>query len=193
MIQAVSNPTKIPTAQAMAVMAFSGSFAKGLRKSSKTFPAPMNNDWPFPYERIVAEAAAFYYFYMIKDYLTKPNDDSDWDDIDEDPADSDPYFDSLRMSMHICDALIHSLSDGNFSDRFVANRALAFASIQRSPSNDVVESLSEFIMEAWNPDYDGRPVLDLSAPIIPLQIAIVSMPINAIRDTCRELYEANLA
>ena len=89
----------------------------------------------------------------------------------------------------MCSDLVHSLSGGTIPKQFVVNRALAFSSIQRSKTKNLVEELYGFIMKAWNPNDDGRPVLDISAPMIPIQISIVSMPIDSVIAACRELFD----
>lgn len=189
-IKTLSDPIKVPTAQAMAVLVYCRIFANGLRDSAREMPGGLKNKWPLPYDKIIAEAAAFYYFVLIKDYLPKPNDDGEWDgDEDAEDKPNDPYFDTLRTSLHVCSDLVHSLSGGTIPKQFVVNRALAFSSIQRSKTKNLVEELYGFIMKAWNPNDDGRPVLDISAPMIPIQISIVSMPIDSVIAACRELFD----
>lgn len=197
-VRSAEEEFKTPVAQAMAVLAFSGSFAKGLRESANGMPDFMRSEWPFPYERVLTEAAAFYYFYMIKDYVSKPDaereddEDNEWEDDEGqegEPAPSDPYFEALKMSMVVCGTLIHTLTNERISKEFVGGRAITLASIHNSPSRSVTEALAGFIMAAWNPDPSGRPSLDLSAPAIPIQISIAAMPIDAVRDACRELYD----
>lgn len=55
----------------MTVLLFAGMFAKGLRESAGSIPDFMRSEWPCPYEKILAEAAGLYYFYMVKDHLPK--------------------------------------------------------------------------------------------------------------------------
>lgn len=187
-MRTVKESRKVPMAQALALLLFCDAFAKGLRKSANAVPEFMRTDWPFPYEKVITEAAGFYYYFMIKDYLSTPDDDDEGDDVRQD----DPYFEALKMSLQICGALIHELSDKAIPEKFVANRAVSYSSIQRRRDGDVIASLQAFIMKAWNPKDDGRPVLELSSPVIPILSSTVSMPFEAVRDVCRELYDQKM-
>lgn len=151
---------KVPGAQALAVLRFAGMFAGNLRAAAQGMPDFMRNEWPFPYEKIVAEAAALYYFYMVKDYLKPPCDDEDWPDDDDDiepdedraTQEADPYFEVLKLSMLICGSHIHLQSNGLVAERFVvANRALSYDMVRRRPPKDVVGALQSHLMQAWNP------------------------------------------
>jgi hypothetical protein len=174
-IRTIGEEFKVPTAQAMAVMAFAGSFANGLRESAGSMPNSMWTDWPFPFEKIVTEAAGFYFYFIASPYLSQPDENGEYPDDDRNP---DPYFGTL----------IHRLSGETISDRFVGGRVATYSDVKRRKAG-LVEALHGFIMKAWNPTYSERASLDLAAPTFALEASIASMPIEAVRDTCRERYD----
>ena len=186
-IRTIREEFKVPTAQAMAVMAFAGAFANGLRESAGSMPEPMRTDWPFPFEKIVTEAAGFYFHFIASPYLSQPDEDGEYPEDDEE-RDPDPYFESIKTAIAICGSLIHSLSGEAISDKFVGGRVATYSDVKRRKAG-LVEALRGFIMKAWNPTYSGRPSLDLATPTIPLEASIASMPVEAVRDACRELYD----
>lgn len=191
-VKTMEESLKVPYAQAMSVMAFGGVFVKGLRRAAYDMPEPFQIDWPYPYDRILAECVAFYFYVLIEDHLPRPDEDGEWNDDDDEAPVADPYFESLKYAMHIDRELIHKLSGETIHAEFVINRALAYSSISRSKTKDVVDELAGFIFKAWTPADSGRPSLDLSAPTIPIRISIASMPIDAVIMSCRELYEVKI-
>lgn len=90
--------------------------------------------------------------------------------------------------MHVCGALLASLTDDVIPEEFVRNRAVSYSSAMRL-NKSVVESLSTSIMRVWNPDKSGRPSLDLGNPAIVVQTAIVRMPFESVGAACRDLYD----
>ena len=184
----VATAVKVPYAQTMTVFLFSRMFTKGLRKLAETLPEPFKTNWPYPHDRIFAEVAGFYYFVLLKDFMSHSDDDEDWDEEDEEPE-SDPYATSLRQSLYLCSNIVHSLSDDNIPKEFVINRALSFSGFSRSQNKNVVEEFAGAILHVWNPNHDGRPVLDLSAPIVPVQAYVAHLPIDDVVAACKGLYE----
>jgi len=78
-IKMLSDDIKVPYAQAMTTMLFARVFTKGLKATSRELPEPFKTTWPYQHDRIFAEAVAFYYFVLMKDYQNQPDED-DWPD-----------------------------------------------------------------------------------------------------------------
>ena len=191
-VKDMKEPLKVPYAQAMSVLAFGGVFVDGLRKAAYGMPEPFRTDWPCPYDQILAECVAFYFYVLIKDHLPQPDEDGEWDDGNDDEKDVDPYFESLKYALHIDRELIYKLSGEKIHEEFVMDRALAYSSISRSKDRDILDELAGLIWKAWNPGDNGRPLLNISSPSIPIQTSIASMPIDAIVQSCRELYDVKM-
>jgi len=189
-VKTVSDKLKVPYAQALNVLLYGRIFTRGLRESARRMPEPFKNDWSFPYDQVLAEVVAFYYFVLIKDHLPKPDEDGEWnDDDDAEEQAVDPRFDALRMSLHLCGELIYSLSGNTIHGQFVVNRALAFSSIQRSKTKNVLDELGGVIMKAWTPKDAPSPWLSLSTPTPSIQASIAAMPLDSIESSCREIFD----
>ena len=189
-VNTMSDAIKVPYAQAMTVLLFARVFTNGLPEFAKQLPEPFKNDWPFPHDRIFAEVAGFYYFVLLKDFMSPSTDEEDWDEEDNDDGKPiDPYADALKQSLYLCSQFVHTLSDPSIPEMFVRNRAISHSATHRSQSESHVDMLANSILTAWNPRGNSRPSLDISAPVILIQSCISSMPIEEVVAACRNLYE----
>jgi hypothetical protein len=187
----LKESTKIPLAQAMAMLLFARSFTKHLQEFSQEMPEPFRTSWVFQHDRIFAEVVAFYYFVVMREFLAKEcEEDEDWD-VDEAKPEkpTDPYFDTLNNSLHVANKIFTQESEITIHPTYIINRTYGFSSISQRKGESVVDALSSFIMDAWNPDPKGRMVLDISAPTVPIMSLITAMPIDAIEQSCKDLYE----
>ncbi len=191
-IRTMADAVKVPYAQAMTVLLFARVFTKGLPKFIKQLPEPFKNNWTFPHDRIFAEVAGFYYFVLLKDFMSQPTDEKDLDEEDDnDDKLVDPYADTLRQSLYLCSQFVHSLADSDIPEMFVSNRAISYSAIHRSKNKNVVDGLVNSIIKVWNPSDDGRPSLDISSvsPVILIQSCVSNMPIEEVVAACKNLYE----
>ncbi len=190
----------VPYDQAMTVLLFSRSFTKGLKKSAQEAPWPFRTSWQFQHDRIFAEVVAFYYFVLMKDFLVRDleEEDEDYDDEEDeeykDGKPSDPYFKVLQTSLHLANDIVLELADAKFPENFIMLRTLSFSSIHQSKEKNIIDALTEFIMNAWNPEPDGsgRLSLSLSTPTIAILTYVKSMPIEEVSEICRNFYDEKL-
>ncbi len=193
-VKTLADPMKVPYAQAMTILLFSRVFTRGLIEFFEELPEPFRTNWPFPHDRVFVEVASFYYFALLKDSRPEPPEaDGHWnaDEEDKELADgqSDPYCDDLNASLHLCSTLVHSFVDKTIHEHYIVNRANSYSPIHRGKNTGVVEKLAGHIMEVWNPNRDGRSVLDFSSPLGTLYALIAKMPVNDVIAACRELHE----
>jgi hypothetical protein len=196
-VKKLKEDMKVPFTQAMSVLVFSRSFTQGLYSFSQELPEPFKTSWNFPHDRIFTEVVSFYFFCLLREYLGKPQRNDDEDEFDYDDEDEeednrlkDPYASSLVSAMHLSGKLIHDLADTGLVEEFVRNRTISYS----LPFNKegLVDRLQRFIFEAWNPDKSGQICLELSAPHIPIMAHIATMPIDAVEDSCKGLYQEKL-
>lgn len=187
-VKTMADAVKVPYAQAMTVLLFSRVFTKSLRAMTEELPEPFKTTWPFQHDRIFAEVVGFYYFVLMKDLLARPDDEDDWPDDEVDDKQCDPYLDGLRQSLYLCSQIVHSLANTDIPEIFVSGRAISFSDVHLRKKS-VIDVLIGSIMRVWNPNHDGRPILDLSAPTISVHSVVSRMPVDEVIAACRELYD----
>ena len=188
-VKKLPEDQKVPYALAMSVLLFAQLFARSLRTQAREMPEWMRPDWPYPYDAILVEAAAFYYFALMAP-LRHAQDDADWEDDADEPT--DPYLDTLHESLHLCATIVSEMSSTPSFATLVPTRVAAYLSTRSSKTTNSVDKFAGFILRAWNPQKDGRPSLELSGYPVIVQAGIASMPVAQIAESCRGLYDEKL-
>jgi hypothetical protein len=114
----------------------------------------------------------------------------DDDDLDEDADESiDPYFATLRRSLHLCAKIVSEISNTPRFRTLMPAHVTAYRSTSSGMVSSVTEKLTDFILRAWNPEKNARPSLELAGFALSVQACLGTTSVAQVSESCRGLYD----
>lgn len=183
--------TRVPVAISLAVLVVVGKFCRELQETVALFNKQMRSQKPFtaPYDVVAYEAAAFFHYSLMRDYLSSGSDEAD----DEDTNDDDPYFDALREAARLTGGLVNDSAGFDDSPDIFRARMIRYGLKQHTIEAELAEFelILSASIEAGAPVRSNRLSLDLPLGVaLKLQIPVFythMMP--ALRETSRRIYD----
>ena len=160
-IKGVPQAMKAPTAQALGILVFVDIFVSSLRTIGDSIPTELRKKRTFPYDQIVAESVAFYYFYLLGN-----GDDSD---LDDDGAQDAPLTQSLKASLLLCDSIIPDRTD-LVPLSFIFNRTAGYQDDRNQKISRILEKFTSRIIKIWSISPSEYQDLDLGIALLHTQI-----------------------
>lgn len=182
---------RAPSAISLSLLVVVGKFCRELQdtisKLRKTMRAPTPST--APYDVVAYEAAAFFHFSLMREYLSPESDGDDEEERDND----DPYFDALREAAQLTGGLVNDAAKFDVPPDMFSARMIRYGLTKRTMEAELgeFESLLRASIETGTPVRKGGVSFDLPLGVaLKLEIlAFYSTMIPALRETCRRIYD----
>lgn len=154
---------RLPAALSTLALYLAHRFSNGLREMLTKLDSQTNDS--FPYDAVAFEAAAYCYYWLMRDML---NSD------DEDETSDESYFECLKDSANMTSSLLAGKISFDLPNDLLMNRSIAYSFEEKCKSVRSEEKFAQFLISSIQ---SRSPLAKTTVGIesrLPLQLAVAS-------------------